>query len=131
MTIGYGEQGQPIPLSEIRSVCNDSDACMKKREPGTSLMPFMKIPANQEFVIGVMIPVHQPGESFFTCSKIVEESSIQNLLALSYALEKVNQNITVLPEIQLGNSFEKFFSFTVLLNVLQIRKTFVHFSLLK
>lgn len=109
MTRGYGEQGQLIPLSEIRSVCNDSDACMRKREPGTSLMPFMKIPANQEFVIGVMIPVHQPGESFFTCSKTVEESSIQNLLALSYALEKVNQNTTVLPEIQLGNSFEKVF----------------------
>lgn len=65
-------------------------------------MPFMKIPANQEFVIGVMIPVHQPGDSFFTCSRVVEESSIQNLFALSYALNQVNQNTTILPEIQLG-----------------------------
>lgn len=102
MTRGYDDLGKQLTLSEIRSVCNDSDSCIRRSDTGAALIPFMKIPANQEFVIGVMMPVHQPGNSFFTCSRVVQESSLQNLFALSYALQKVNENSTILPEIQLG-----------------------------
>ncbi|KFM80728.1 Metabotropic glutamate receptor 6, partial [Stegodyphus mimosarum] len=102
LTRGYNEEREPVPLEEVLSFCNDSEICANKPDTALLSLPFMKIPANQEFVIGVMIPVHKPGDNFFTCSRIVEEKSFQNLLALSYALEKVNSNSTILPQIQLG-----------------------------
>nr|XP_042904453.1 uncharacterized protein LOC107446482 isoform X2 [Parasteatoda tepidariorum] len=103
MTSGYNEKGDLVPLSEIQSFCNDSEICSKKQDAAALMsMPFMKIPANQEFVIGVMLPIHQPGDNFFTCSRAVEETSFQNLMALSYALNKINANETILPQIQLG-----------------------------
>ncbi|XP_055937275.1 uncharacterized protein LOC129966746 [Argiope bruennichi] len=102
LTRGYSDQGKLVSLVDVVSVCNDTDTCSKRSESSALSLPFMKIPANQEFVIGVMMPVHQPGDNFFTCSRVVEESSFQNLLALSYALEKVNRNDTVLPQIKLG-----------------------------
>lgn len=110
MTRGFGDQGEQVPLSEVHSVCNDSDACIKPGDSSALGLSYMKIPPNQEFVIGVMIPVHQPGDSFFTCSKMIEESSVQNLLALSYALDNINRNTTVLPEIQLGKCTIRLFS---------------------
>ncbi|XP_054707682.1 uncharacterized protein LOC129217407 [Uloborus diversus] len=99
---GYNEAGELVLLQEISSICNDSDACPSRSDHSPKSIPFMAIPANQEFVIGVMIPVHQPGDNFFTCSRVIEENSFQNLFALSFALDKINSNTTILPEIQLG-----------------------------
>ncbi|GIY12891.1 metabotropic glutamate receptor 7 [Caerostris extrusa] len=102
LTRGYDDQGKLVSLADVFSFCNDSETCPKKDESQGLSLPYMKIPANQEFMIGVMMPVHQPGDNFFTCSRVVEEGSFQNLLALSYALDKINGNATVLPQIQLG-----------------------------
>lgn len=105
LTRGYDQTGHQVSLAEVQSFCNDTEICSRNGGPESSAMssaPFMKIPPNQEFVIGVMMPVHRPGDNYFTCSREVGESSFQNLLALSYALDKVNGNDTVLPQIKLG-----------------------------
>lgn len=105
LTRGYDETGRQVSLAEVQSSCNDTEICSRRPESATMSAPYMKIPPNQEFVIGVMMPVHRPGDSYFTCSREVGESSFQNLLALSYALDKVNGNDTVLPQIKLGEFY--------------------------
>ncbi|KAG8177582.1 hypothetical protein JTE90_028303 [Oedothorax gibbosus] len=100
LTRGYDHTGHQVSLSDVQSLCNDTEICA--RVPQSSPAAYMKIPPNQEFVIGVMMPVHNPGDSYFTCSREVGESAFQTLLALSYALDRVNGNGTVLPQIKLG-----------------------------
>ncbi|WKY04772.1 hypothetical protein Q1695_005634 [Nippostrongylus brasiliensis] len=55
-----------------------------------------------EIVLGGLFPIHEAGRNGSHCGKIKADQGVQRMVAMLYALEKVNQDITVLPQASLG-----------------------------
>ncbi|KAK6749508.1 hypothetical protein RB195_001862 [Necator americanus] len=55
-----------------------------------------------EIVLGGLFPIHEAGRNGSQCGKIKADQGVQRMVAMLYALEKVNQDNTLLPQASLG-----------------------------
>nr|CDJ81180.1 Extracellular ligand-binding receptor and GPCR domain containing protein [Haemonchus contortus] len=55
-----------------------------------------------EIVLGGLFPIHEAGRNGSHCGKIKADQGVQRMVAMLYALEKINQDHTVLPQASLG-----------------------------
>ncbi|XP_022257203.1 uncharacterized protein LOC106472974 isoform X2 [Limulus polyphemus] len=97
---GYDEHAQEISLHNFYSQCLKNEMCHGgaiSRSPSV-----MQVLPTENFALSALVPVHQPGEDFFTCGPLNHVDIFQNLVALSYAVDNLNKNKTILPEINLG-----------------------------
>ncbi|VDP49095.1 unnamed protein product [Heligmosomoides polygyrus] len=64
----------------------------------------MKVTVPGEIVLGGLFPIHEAGRNGSHCGKIKAsaDQGVQRMVAMLYALEKVNQDQTVLPQASLG-----------------------------
>ncbi|KIH60262.1 ligand-binding protein, receptor family [Ancylostoma duodenale] len=55
-----------------------------------------------EIVLGGLFPIHEAGRNGSQCGKIKADQGVQRMVAMLYALEKVNQDNSLLPQASLG-----------------------------
>ncbi|KAE9421877.1 hypothetical protein Angca_005593 [Angiostrongylus cantonensis] len=55
-----------------------------------------------EIVLGGLFPIHEAGRNGSSCGKIKADQGVQRMVAMLYALEKVNQDTSILPQASLG-----------------------------
>ncbi|KJH51868.1 7 transmembrane receptor [Dictyocaulus viviparus] len=55
-----------------------------------------------EIVLGGLFPIHEAGRNGSSCGKIKADQGVQRMVAMLYALEKVNQDSSILPQATLG-----------------------------
>lgn len=97
---GYDEDGQELSMYEISSRCNDSKACTN--DPDVKQVSMMQLVPQQEFAIAVLMPLHERGETFFTCGHLKDQHMFQNLAAVLYSVNKVNSNRSLIPGVEIG-----------------------------
>ncbi|XP_067137488.1 uncharacterized protein [Centruroides vittatus] len=98
---GYNDAKKQVSLYNIRSVCNNTEDCPPVKSKPTNIMEILPAEGTS-FVIGAIAPVHRSGSTFFSCGQLNNEQIFQNIIALSYAINQVNKNSSILPNIKLG-----------------------------
>ncbi|XP_054155326.1 metabotropic glutamate receptor 2-like [Oppia nitens] len=98
----YNTSANEIPLSQVKSVCNDSE-CLHIVSESNAVQPIMSITPIGGLTIGAIMPLHKHGSSgdLFNCGPI-DNDMFENLLAFSYAMDVINKNHSILPNIELG-----------------------------
>lgn len=99
---GYNDVKKQVSLYNIRSVCNNTDDCPEVKSKPASIMEILPAESSTSFVIGAIAPVHRSGSTFFTCGQLSNEQIFQNVMALSYAVNQINKNSSMFPDIKLG-----------------------------
>ncbi|KAG1661660.1 Metabotropic glutamate receptor [Nymphon striatum] len=96
---GYDSSLKTLKLSQFVSKCQ-SKACFDTRIPSQTSK--LSMPAH--FEIGALLSIHEHDKDFFKCGKFNANGAFQNLLAMTYAIKKINNNHTLLPAIELGTT---------------------------
>lgn len=93
----YNEFGKEISLYDVKSTCS---RC--KKESSNIFSSTMQIVPKQDFAISVVMPIHEKSKNFFSCGDLKDESIFHHLTSIAYAIDKINKNATLMPEIDLG-----------------------------
>lgn len=62
----------------------------------------IKIRINGDIIIGGLFPMHEKGQNGKSCGLIKKEKGIQRLEAMLYAIDQINKNQSLLPNIKIG-----------------------------
>lgn len=61
-----------------------------------------KLKTNGQIIFGGLFPMHEKGPPGKNCGKIKEEKGIQRLEAMMYAVDRINNDTSLLPNITIG-----------------------------
>lgn len=64
--------------------------------------PRREIKIDGDLVLGGLFPIHEKGLGMDECGRINEDRGIQRLEAMLFAIDRINQDMSLLPGVQLG-----------------------------
>lgn len=95
--LGYDPSLHAHRLSKFVSKC-----LVKNCYGNQGALQTSKLTTPANFVIGGLFSIHQHDSNFFKCGKFNDDRIFQNLLALTFAVNNINSNASLLPDLKIG-----------------------------
>lgn len=76
--------------------------CMSVIYKHASALDKEKIQMDGDIIFGGLFPMHEKGQLGESCGRIKKEKGIQRLEAMLFAVDKINNDVSLLPGLQIG-----------------------------